>query len=120
MYVDVKVRLCDKEPVFGPGLMILLEEIGYTGSMKEACARMGMSYSKGWKIVNRAEEALGYELIIRHHGGTKGGKCSVTDKGKSMMERYEKMEHEIRANAELLFLQQFPEFKKNKRNKDKK
>ena len=63
-----------------------------TESMKDACGEMGMSYSKGWKIINRAEKELGYELLERRHGGKSGGKCTVTEKGKSLMKRYRQME----------------------------
>ena len=62
-----------------------------TESMKDACGEMGMSYSKGWKIINRAEKELGYELLERRHGGKSGGKCTVTEKGKSLMKRYRQM-----------------------------
>ena len=40
-----------------------MEHILVTESMKDACGEMGMSYSKGWKIINRAEKELGYELL---------------------------------------------------------
>lgn len=113
MYIDIRVRVCDKEPVFGPGLITLLEYIKETGSMKEACLRMGMSYSKGWKIVNRAEKTLGYELIIRHHGGTRGGNCILTDKGITLIQRFNLMEDRIRQNAELVFSETFPEYVNN-------
>ena len=64
-----------------------------TESMKDACGEMGMSYSKGWKIINRAEKELGYELLERRHGGKKWWKMyGDRKKEKSLMKRYRQME----------------------------
>ena len=92
----LKIKIYQEDLVFGPGLVILMEHILVTESMKDACGEMGMSYSKGWKIINRAEKELGYELLERRHGGKSGGKCTVTEKGKSLMKRYRQMEKETR------------------------
>ena len=67
----LKIKIYQEDLVFGPGLVILMEHILVTESMKDACGEMGMSYSKGWKIINRAEKELGYELLERRHGGKK-------------------------------------------------
>lgn len=61
----LKIKIYQEDLVFGPGLVILMEHILVTESMKDACGEMGMSYSKGWKIINRAEKELGYELLAR-------------------------------------------------------
>ena len=61
----LKIKIYQEDLVFGPGLVILMEHILVTESMKDACGEMGMSYSKGWKIINRAEKELGYELLER-------------------------------------------------------
>ncbi len=106
----VKIKICNDNLVFGPGLITLLEYIQKTESMKEACAEMKMSYSKGWKIMNRAEKELGYELLERRHGGKSGGKCGVTPKGLSLIERYRKMEKECLKNVQENFEKYFPEY----------
>lgn len=59
----LKIKIYQEDLVFGPGLVILMEHILVTESMKDACGEMGMSYSKGWKIINRAEKELGYEFV---------------------------------------------------------
>ncbi len=110
MKLDVKIKICDEDPVLGPGLVRLLEFIEQKGSMKEACQQMGMSYSKGWKIINRAEALLKEELIVRFHGGTKGGKCGVTPKGLSLIERFNKMQREMQSYGNELFETYFPEY----------
>ena len=47
----LKIKIYQEDLVFGPGLVILMEHILVTESMKDACGEMGMSYSKGWKII---------------------------------------------------------------------
>lgn len=111
MKLEVKIKICNGDPVLGPGLVRLLEFIEQTGSMKEACQQMGMSYSKGWKIINRAEAFLKEELIVRFHGGTKGGKCGITPKGHSIIDRFNKMQQEMQAHGEELFETYFPEYR---------
>ena len=91
-----KLVISREEDFFGPGVYDLLKYIDETGSIQAAAAKMNMSYSKGWKIINRAEKELGYELLERRHGGKSGGKCTVTEKGKSLMKRYRQMEKETR------------------------
>lgn len=107
----ISVKIYDEDPVFGPGLIMLLGYIRKTGSMKEACTEMGMSYSKGWKIVNRAERELGYELLARQHGGTRGGNCEVTEGGVSLIQRFDAMEREIKSYASIAFEKYFPAYK---------
>ena len=50
----LKIKIYQEDLVFGPGLVILMEHILVTESMKDACGEMGMSYSKGWKKKNWA------------------------------------------------------------------
>ena len=113
MFLDMRVRVLDddSEIVFGPGLVTLLEHIKTSDSMKEACSNMGISYSKGWKIINRAEKCLGYDLILRQHGGSKGGKCNVTHEGDSLVRRYKNMMDILQKESDEIFLDNFPEYK---------
>ena len=108
----LKIKIYQEDLVFGPGLVILMEHILVTESMKDACGEMGMSYSKGWKIINRAEKELGYELLERRHGGKSGGKCTVTEKGKSLMKRYRQMEKETRDCLQKSFEKYFPDYQR--------
>ena len=40
------------------------KEIYQSNSMQTACKEMEMSYSKGWKIIKKAENYLGYSLMM--------------------------------------------------------
>ena len=70
----VTLRLLDGEGRrrFGPGVAALLEEVREKRSLRAAAASMGMAYSKAWRIVRTAEEALGYKL--RRRGPDAGGR----------------------------------------------
>lgn len=94
-HVHVKIQIFKEEPVLGPGIVQLLEYLEKTGSMKEACGQMGMSYSKGWKIINRAEKGLGYSLISRHHGGKAGGSCMLTEESLQLIRKFRRVEQEV-------------------------
>lgn len=108
-HLRVKLQINTDEPVLGPGVAELLELVEETGSMKEACRRMGMSYSKGWKITGRAEQELGYPLILRSHGGRTGGSCSVTQEGLSLIRRYRALEEKVKEYASGIFKDIFEE-----------
>lgn len=110
----IKLKIAGTEVFFGPGVAELLEAVKKEESMKQACASMGMSYSKGWNIINRAEKEMNTELIIRQHGGKSGGKCGLTENGECFLMRYRKMEKEILRYTEETFENYFPELSAEK------
>ena len=65
--LTVTLRLLDDEGQrrFGPGVAALLSEVREKRSLRAAAASMGMAYSKAWRIVRTAEDALGYKLPRR-------------------------------------------------------
>lgn len=101
--VKVKVTIHKESSFFGPGIAHLIKNIDEIGSVKEACVTMGLSYSKGWFILNRAEQELGYPLIHRSHGGKDGGGASLTDEGRELLSRFEELESRVAAYAEDAF-----------------
>ena len=50
LHYDMKVRIMGKEKAFGPGVAQLLKGIEEMGSMQKAAEKMGLSYSKAWKL----------------------------------------------------------------------
>lgn len=103
----VKVRLANQKPFFGPGTVTLLRQIERLGSVREACEKTGISYSKGWKIIQTAEEGLGYQIVERQPGGKNGGTASVTNKGIQLIERFEVYERKVEQAAEEIFQNMF-------------
>ena len=96
----VKLTLCTDDRFFGPGVCELLERIRETGSIQAAAARMELSYSKAWKILNRAEQELGTNLITRMSGGRNGGSSILTESGEKAVAAFREMEKKVSAFAD--------------------
>lgn len=96
----LKVQLAGTEPFFGPGVRTLLECIREEGSVRDACEKMGLSYSKGRKMLERAEKELGYTIVERSPGGKNGGSARVSDDGIRLLLQYERFEKELTEAAE--------------------
>ena len=111
----VKLTLCTDERFFGPGVCELLERIRETGSIQAAAARMELSYSKAWKILNRAEKELGTNLITRVSGGRSGGSSTVTEAGEEAVQAFREMEAKLAACADELLEAHRDSFKTKRR-----
>ena len=98
----VKLTLCTDERFFGPGVCELLERIRETGSIQAAAARMEMSYTKAWRILKRAEEEMGVNLITRTAGGRNGGSSTLTEAGERAVSEFREMEAKLAAYADEL------------------
>lgn len=96
----LKIQLVGTEPFFGPGVKTLLECIREEGSVRDACEKMGLSYSKGRKMLERAERELGYTIVERSPGGKNGGSARVSEDGMRLLSRYERFEKELTGLAE--------------------
>ena len=82
MRYKLKIQIGNNEPNFGKGVVELLELCDKYGSLSKAYKEMGMSNSKAWKIIKRAQEDLGYELVHTTSGGSLGGGSQLTLEGK--------------------------------------
>ncbi|MDO4615364.1 MAG: LysR family transcriptional regulator [Lachnospiraceae bacterium] len=109
--VEAKVILRNEHRFFGPGIQELLLRIDECGSVKQACQEMGLSYTKGWRILKTAETAFGFALVDRRQGGRGGGAASLTQEARDITERYLRLQLEISAYAEEKFSEHFPELK---------
>ncbi|MCI5699254.1 MAG: LysR family transcriptional regulator [Lachnospiraceae bacterium] len=109
MNYRLSIRLVDEqgEKFFGEGVAALLEHIDQEGSMNLAAKKMDLAYSKAWKILHRAEETLGYDLIIKRTGGSHGGGSTLTEEGRVFLGKYRRFEKKLRQNAEELFHESF-------------
>ncbi|MDO4477498.1 MAG: LysR family transcriptional regulator [Lachnospiraceae bacterium] len=105
--VRARVTIRKETNFFGPGIVELMSLIEMTGSVKEACRQMELSYTKGWFILNRAEEELGYALIHRSHGGKSGGGALLTEEGSKLLDKYNKLQAEVQEYTEQAFARLF-------------
>ena len=104
---DMRLRVSRTDHAFGPGVAELMEHVEATGSLSKGCKCMQMAYSKGWKILKRAEEDLGIPLVQGNRGGSNGGQTVLTPEGKEFLKRYRKFEQEVRAGADASFQKWF-------------
>ena len=104
----VTLRLLDGEGQrrFGPGVAALLEEVREKRSLRAAAGSMGMAYSKAWRIVRAAEDALGYKLLSSTIGGRPGGGAALTAEAEALLGAYQALREEVSAYA----LQRFGEY----------
>lgn len=108
--VKAKVVVTGTTDFFGPGLFHLLQHIEKTGSIHAASKEMGISYSKCWKLLNRAEEQAGFPFLRRQSGGPHGGNSVITEEGRKFMNHYEVLLEEMREMAQTAFQKHFEEY----------
>ncbi len=91
LHFKTKLVISKEEDFFGPGIYHLLQYIDETGSIQAAAAKMNLSYSKAWKMINKVEKQLGFRFLNRCNGGKNGGSSTITPEGRLFLERYQAM-----------------------------
>jgi molybdate transport system regulatory protein len=82
----------------GPGKADLLQAIDETASLTAAAKRFGMSYKRGWTLVQEMNEAFAKPLVETEKGGSGGGGgAQLTRLGKRILRRYRQMEKDASA-----------------------
>lgn len=105
----VQVSICREKRFLDPRVAMLLTLTDETQSVRAACQRMQLSYSSGWNAINLLENELGYPVVARSQGGQHGGRSSLTEKGRELLRAYEAYTLRLRAMADELFVQYFPD-----------
>lgn len=83
---------------FGRGVAALCEGVVESGSLNAAAKKMGMAYSKAWRIMKDTEDALGFKILNRD--GARGS--TLTPKGLELLDTYFELEAQVQAAAEKL------------------
>ena len=104
---SMRVKVFKENHVFGPGIVEILKLVEGNQSLTASYKAMGLSSSKGWKIIKRAEEDLGFKLIDSSTGGKGGGHSSLTKEGRDVLNRYNAFIHDLNIEAERLFKKHF-------------
>ena len=81
----------DLPGAFGGGCASLLEGVAEEGSLNRAAKRMGMAYSKAWRIVREAEGHVGCTLLARD--GARGS--SLTADGVRVLAAYRQLQADV-------------------------
>ena len=107
LHPSVQVRLGKEDLFFGPGKAWLMECIEETGSMQEACTKMGLSYSKAAKMMKKAGKQLGFKLLERRIGGSGGGGSKLTEEGRELLKKYRELTRRVQEDADRVFAEVF-------------
>src|SRR5699024_2733003 len=95
---------------FGPGAAKIMELVKQTGSLSKAYNIMGLSSSKGWRMIKKAEENLGFPLIISTVGGEGGRGSKLSEKGEEFLKNYTKFNQEANKEVRVIFNKYFEEY----------
>jgi len=96
--MDIKYKLWfekDGKLILGDGLYNLLTLIKKYGSINQAAIASNMSYRQAWGKIKKAEERLGYKLLLRKKGGEYGGGAVLTQEGMELVKNYEAIVEKI-------------------------
>ena len=104
---ELAISLSREKPFFDEKTAMLLALVDETRSVRSACQRMQISYSSGWNIIRTLESQLHFPLLERSQGGAYGGESRLTEKGRSLLDRYERYSKELRKQAAALFEEYF-------------
>jgi len=97
----------DIEGAFGDGKWRLLRAIHTEGSLRRACESLQISYRKAWGDLEKAQEALGAELVKKERGGSKGGCSVLTAQGHKWLGAYGMFRSEVEKAVETAFRRHF-------------
>ena len=104
---EIAISLSREKPFFDEKTAMLLALVDETSSVRSACQRMQISYSTGWNIIRALESQLHFPLLERSQGGACGGKSRLTEKGRRLLDCYERFSKELRQHAAALFEEYF-------------
>ncbi len=105
--LSCQFRIGRESVFYGPGVHQLLQLTRELGSLLDACRYMGISYSKGRKIIHTMEQQLGAPVIETQQGGRGGGYSRLTERAKAMMVSYDAFCEEAEEDLQALFRRHF-------------
>jgi len=105
--LESKLWFEEKGKVFGDGPFDILKRIERLGSLRQAAAEIGMSYSQAWELLNGLEDRLGFPLLERRVGGSSGGGSQLSERGRELVQRYDCFRQEATSALEKLFEKYF-------------
>ena len=83
---------CGEEIALGPGKCDLLALVAETGSIREAAARMGLSYMRAWTMIRTMNNCFKEPLVSAARGGKSHGGATLTNTGRAALQLYQEME----------------------------
>ena len=83
----------------GPGKIKLLEMVDRHESISAAGRSMKMSYRRAWLLVHSLNTMFKEPVVATRHGGTGGGRATLTPFGKTVVAAYREMERDAAAST---------------------
>ncbi|MEG0292164.1 MAG: NTP transferase domain-containing protein [Anaerovoracaceae bacterium] len=105
--IEVEVKLKARETFFDLSAYKLIEAVDTLGSLQQACMEVGLSYSKGSKMIKSIEHQLGFSVVERWTGGSGGGGAVLTEEGLRLKENYQKFLEELQSEADKVYKKYF-------------
>ena len=99
----LRVVAADGTIVLGPGKADLLDAIARTGSIRAAAGELEMSYMRAWTLVRTMNAAFRSPLVEKERGGTEKGGAQLTERGRSVLALYRRMEEKATRAAQPLW-----------------
>jgi molybdate transport repressor ModE-like protein len=87
-YPDIRIRIIREKVLYSPEVHQLMQLVDETGSIRDACCKMGISVGKARMVLALAAQQLGYPVVDSKRGGGVGGHTVLTEKGRSLMDKY--------------------------------
>lgn len=107
MKTSVQVRIRREKVFYGPGIHQLLQLTETEGSLANACQRMGISYTKGRRLISTMEEQIGKTVLATGQGGKHGGYSRLTEAARQIMDSYSAFQEEAEEAVQRLFEKHF-------------
>jgi molybdate transport system regulatory protein len=89
--LDLRLTFAGAVPL-SHGKAELMEHIRETGSIRQAAARMDMSYRRAWLLVDELNRLFDSPSIGTKQGGKSGGGAELTPFGEELLKRFRRME----------------------------
>lgn len=109
MELKLKIYLINEsgEKFMGIGVLWLLQEIAREGSIRQAAASLGISYSKAFSMLRTLEAELGQHVLERKKGGESRKGAVITPFGMKLTALYEEFQRDVKQYSR----RRFSEFK---------
>jgi len=100
--------------LFGDGPADILRLVDKYVSLRKAAAKINMSYSQAWQLIDKLEHKLDFKLLEKKAGGRSGGGSTLTFKGRLLMKTFLKFRSEARRQMSKLEVKHFTKSFKEK------
>ena len=107
---EIHIQLAREKVFFDEQLYSLLTLIRETGSVRDACEHMHISYSTSWNLIRTLESPLHEPLISRSQGGVNGSHSELTPYGEEFLKRYARFSEKTRSCSKKIFEECFGGF----------